>query len=50
MSNVNKNNKSEKKNIRFEHDMISNVAKVSDNFSAYVKQAVREKLEREKGQ
>ena len=42
-----KNNKSAIKPIRFEHEMIEAVEKESDNFSAYVKQAVKEKLERE---
>ena len=42
-----KNSKSEMKRIRFDHEMVRSVDKESDNCSAYVKQAVREKLERE---
>ena len=46
-SNVNSNNKSSKKNIRFEHDLIEQIEQAKDPlipFSAWVKQACRDKL------
>jgi hypothetical protein len=49
-SKVNVNNQSAKKNIRFEHDLIEAIESHKDAlipFSAWVKQACKEKLERE---
>jgi hypothetical protein len=46
-SNVNSNNKSSKKNIRFEHDLIEQIEQAKDPlipFAAWVKQACRDKL------
>lgn len=45
-----KNKKSTYKGIRFENDLIKEIELSTDCFSKFVKQAVREKLEREKGQ
>ena len=46
-STVNSNNKSSKKNIRFEHDLIEQIEQAKDPlipFAAWVKQACRDKL------
>jgi hypothetical protein len=51
-SKVNINNQSAKKNIRFEHELIEAIEDHKDPlipFSAWVKQACKEKLERESG-
>jgi wyosine [tRNA(Phe)-imidazoG37] synthetase (radical SAM superfamily) len=48
--NLNSNSQSAKKNIRFEHDLIEAIENHKDElipFAAWVKQACREKLERE---
>lgn len=47
---INKNAKSEKKNLRFEHELISDIKKLdgNDNFSQWVKDACRQRVEREK--
>ncbi|GLT14999.1 MULTISPECIES: YlcI/YnfO family protein [Vibrio] len=48
--NVNKNSQSVKKNIRFEHELVEAIEKNKNElvpFSAWVKQACREKLERD---
>lgn len=48
---LNSNSLSSKKNIRFEHELIEDIESCKDSlipFSAWVKQACREKLEREK--
>lgn len=52
-SNVNNNNKSSKKNIRFEHDLIEQIEQAKDPlipFAAWVKQACRDKLNGDKVQ
>ena len=49
-SNTNTNNQSAKKNIRFEHDLIEGIESLKDPlipFAAWVKQACREKLQRD---
>lgn len=51
MKNTNKNKLSSKKNIRFEHELINEIDKKKGSlipFSAWVKQACREKLDRDK--
>lgn len=45
-----KNSKSTYKGIRFENEIIEEVARNSNCFSKFVKQAVMEKLAKEKGQ
>lgn len=46
---INKNGKSEKKNLRFEHDLIKAIQKADkgSNFSKWVKLACWEKIKRE---
>lgn len=51
MKNTNKNSNSEKKYIRFEHSLINKIEETKDpliTFSAWVKQACRDKIEKEK--
>jgi hypothetical protein len=47
MSNTNKNGKSELLKIRFPHELAAKIRE-KENYSAYVRQAVIEKLTREK--
>lgn len=47
---ININGKSEKKNLRFEHDLIKQIKKLDkdNNFSQWVKEACWQRIEREK--